>query len=342
MPGDLASRTGGYAYARALLQAMPETAWRLHHLPLPDGFPEPDGAALRLTAEAFARQPSDRPLLVDGLAYGCLPPALLQAHAGRWLALVHHPLALENGLSAARAAALRDSETQALAAAEGVVVTSPETARVLAADFGVPARAITVAEPGTIRPAEPAKGGGAVPRLLCVGTVSPRKGQDVLVEALSRLRGLAWHCRLIGSTDRAPETTRQLREAIVAAGLEARVELAGEVAPEAMEGCYAEADIFVLPSRYEGYGMAFAEALAHGLPVVACPTGAVPQTVPAAAALFVPPDDPRALAEALTRLLRDRALRQEKAAAAWDWGRRLPQWSDTARRVAAALDRMAP
>lgn len=337
IPGDLASRTGGYAYARAVLAEMPLDGWQLHHLELPAAFPQPDAAALEASSRAFRAVPEDCPLLVDGLAFGSFPAWLLEEQRGRWLALVHHPLALETGLSPDRAAALRASEAQALACTQAVVAASPETARELVRSYGVAEAKLVVAQPGTELPAEAAVGGGACPSLLTVGTISPRKGQDVLVTALAQLTDLPWRCRLIGGDRREPDAAARLRDLIVELGLSERVEIAGEVEADALAPAYRQADIFVLPSHYEGYGMAFAEAMAFGLPIVACPTGAVPETVPAEAALFVPPGSPDALAAALRRLLSDQSLRQEKAAAAWQQGRSLPTWRDTAAKLVSAL-----
>ncbi len=342
IPGDLESPTGGYAYARQLLQASPAAGWDLQHLPLPAGFPDPDAADLAETARVFRACPSDVPLLVDGLAFGAFSQDLLQEQTGRWVALVHHPLALESGIAPARAAALRLSELKALEAASGVVVTSPRTRRTLIDDYRVAPENVTVAEPGTVLPDRPAEGSGTPPTLLCVGTLSYRKGQDVLVRALAQLTDLSWRCRLVGSDRREPDAAGAVRHLIAQYDLADRVEVVGAVPGSALAEHYREADLFVLPTRYEGYGMVFAEAMAHGLPIVACPTGAVSGTVPQSAALFVPPDEPEALATALRRLMRDEALKQEKAVGAWAAGRQLPGWEDTARRVATALARVLP
>ncbi len=337
IPGDLESRTGGYAYARALLATPPVAGWRLTHLQLPGDFPQPDEADLAATASALRAAPADRLLLVDGLAFGCFPDWLLEEQRGRWVALVHHPLALETGVDPERAAVLRESERRALAVSAAVIVTSHETARELVRSYGVPEGRITVAEPGTRRPEAPAPRDGARPCLLSVGTLSPRKGQDCLVQALARLKDLDWRCRLVGSNTREPAAAARVRALIAEHDLAARVELTGEMDEATLATAYRAADVFVLPSYYEGYGMAFAEALSHGLPIVACPTGAVPQTVPAAAALFVPPGDAGALAGALRQLLTDRVLAEAKAAAAWRAGADLPSWQDTAAKLAAAL-----
>ena len=110
-------------------------------------------------------------------------------------------------------------------------------------------------------------------RLLCVATLTPRKGHLVLVEALAALKGRDWRLTCLGSLTRDPETVAAVRRAVAAHGLEDRITLAGEWPPERVGAAYAEADAFVLPSYHEGYGMAFAEALAWGLPVVATEAG---------------------------------------------------------------------
>ncbi len=112
--------------------------------------------------------------MIDGLALGVLPEAATEL-AGRnpLLALVHHPLALEFGLTTARIETLRRSERAALASVRGVIVTSAATAQLVVSDYGVPAQRITVARPGTDRvpPAqpEPTRRSDGVIRLLSVG-----------------------------------------------------------------------------------------------------------------------------------------------------------------------------
>ncbi len=234
------------------------------------------------------------------------------------------------------AATLRGTEREALGAARVVIATSEHTAGTLAEDYGVAAERIHVAPPGTER-ARRATGGGATPSLLSVATVTRRKAHEVLIQALSRLRDLPWRCRIVGSLEREPTTATQVTALVHALGLEGRVTLEGEIAPLDLEAAYRMADLFVLPSRHEGYGMAFAEAMAHGLPIIACAVGAVPQTVPPDAGLLVAPDDSEALAAALRRVMTDEGIRRRMADAAWAHGRTLPGWAETARSVALAL-----
>lgn len=338
VPGALGTPTGGYAYARAVLARLPAHGIAAAHLALPGSFPHPAETDLVETVRLLSGIPAEAALLVDGLAYGAIPPAAIDALARPVVALCHHPLGLEAGLSPARAAALIATERAALARAARVVVTSPATAATLVADFGVPHARIVVAEPGT-DPAPRAVGApaGAPTALLAMGAISPRKGFDLLVAALARLTDRDWRLTLVGPTDRDPATVAALRAQIAAAGLGARVTLTGTLDDAARDAAYAGADVFVSASLYEGYGMVLAEALARGLPLVASTGGAAADTVPDAAALKVPPGDVDALAAALATILDDAALRARLADAAWEAGRRLPGWDDATARIAAAL-----
>lgn len=337
VPGDLSAPTGGYAYARELLRHLPAHGVEVAHLALPDGFPDPTADDLARTAAALSDVPRDAALLVDGLAYGALPPAVIRAAGRPVSALVHHPLGYETGLSPERAAALIAGERAALALADRIVATSRYTARLLGAEFGVPAGRITVAEPGTPPAARVAPRPGPPVRLLAVGTVTHRKGYDVLVRALASLTDLDWSLTIAGSLDRAPDCTASLRREIAALALGGRIALPGTVTPDALDRLHAGADLAVSASLFEGYGMALAEALARGLPLVATTGGAAAETVPAGAGIAVPPGDAPALAAALRALIADPARRAAAAVASWEAGRRLPDWPDTAACIAAAL-----
>lgn len=338
IPGDLSLPTGGYGYDRRLIAGLPGLGWQVVAVPLPAGYPFPSHAERQATRDAFDSVPDDAIALADGLAFGAmneLAPAL--SARLRLVALVHHPLADETGLTAAQAEAFQASERAALAHVRAVVCTSRTTARRLADGFSVPPERITVAPPGT-DPKPRASADGSPPVLLSLGALVPRKGHDVLIEALSLLRHLDWTARLVGADDRDPEWTRRLKSRAAGLGLAGRISFAGAVADADTE--LASAGIFVLPSRHEGYGMAYAEALAHGLPTVGCRAGAVPDVVPEEAGALVPPDDPSALAGAIARLLTDPEAHRRAADAAWAVGRALPTWQDTARIVAGVLERL--
>jgi glycosyltransferase involved in cell wall biosynthesis len=235
------------------------------------------------------------------------------------IALVHHPLALESGLTPAERRALQESERAALATVRQVVVTSPATRRILVADYGVPTEMIAVALPGSERTAGPVvvrRAAGEAINLLAVGAVVPRKGYDVLITALDQLADLDWQLVIAGDCKRDRATAGELARTIARKRLEQRVCLAGAVNEHELAALYRDADVFVLASRFEGYGMAYAEAIAHGLPVIGTQTGAVPDTVPAGAGILVPADDATALAAALRTMIADAGLRERSSAAA--------------------------
>lgn len=342
IPGDLSLPTGGYAYDRRLLREWREMGVAARHLPLPGGFPNPSAAELSETGRALLSQPHDSVLLIDGLAYGAFPEDIAAGLAGRVVALVHHPLGLETGLSPAQAAEFVKREATALRHASAVVVTSETTKRLLVADFAVPAEKITVAEPG-VDPAERAVGSdGESVELLAVGSLVPRKGYDVLIAALERLADKPWHLTIVGADDRVPATTAALREQIAATGLSERIKLAGAFRQAELDAAYAKADLFVMPSLFEGYGMVLTEALARGLPILCTTGGAAAETVPDTAALKVPPGDVAAFRAGLARLVDDTEERRQRADAAWDAASTLPRWRGTATIVADVCAKVFP
>jgi glycosyltransferase involved in cell wall biosynthesis len=342
VPGDLATPTGGYAYDRRMFAELGKLGWWIDLLDLGQGFPWPSDAT-RLTARAqlLAIQ-AGRAIVVDGLALGVLPEAAAELSDHHpLLALVHHPLALEAGLSVDQADALRASERAALAAVQGVVVTSAATARLVASDYGVPVERIAVARPGSDpAPLAPGSQDGIV-RLLSVGAVVPRKGFAVLIAALATLPDLNWQLTIAGDRTRDRDAAAQLDADIARHALENRVTALGAVSPSRLAALYAEADLFVLASHFEGYGMAYAEAVAHGLPVIGTNAGAIPETVPADASLLVAPGDIPALAAVLRRVIGNAALRRQLAGAARAAAPQLPTWRQSAEIFARALERLA-
>jgi glycosyltransferase involved in cell wall biosynthesis len=341
IPGDINLPTGGYAYDRRVLAALPAHGVQVRHLALPGSFPMPSAEDLKTTSRLLATSEAGAPIIVDGLAYGAMPVALLVPVANPIIALVHHPLCLEAGLTAQRQAVLRASETAALSRAAHVIVTSPLTARTLGVDFAVPPGRITVAEPGTDRGTR-ARGTGAPLQLLAVGAIVPRKAYDVLVQALGAMENKDWRLTIAGPANRDPAALGALHEAIRATGLADHINLIGPVSTAELDDLYAAADLFVMSSLYEGYGMVLAEAMARGLPIVCTTGGAAAETVPEGAAIKVQPGNQQALSEAIFRAVDDPNLRRRMSDASWAAGQKLPRWEDTARIVAGVIKELAP
>ena len=339
IPGDLMTDTGGYRYDRRLLAELRAMGGDVSHIALAGSFPEPSPADNSAAAERLAAVPPGCPVIIDGLALGAMDRTVLSAMAAPIVALVHHPLAREAGLDRARRSQLYRSERDNLALAAHVIVSSPHTAALLSADYAVPADRITVARPGSDRPsARVAK--AEPPLILSVGIQVPRKGHDVLLRALARVADRPWQAIIAGpALDRAHAgLLAGLREEL---GLVSRVRLAGRVPGDELARRYGQASLFALATRYEGYGMVFDEAMAHGLPIVTCASGAVPATVAPGAGRLVPRDDPDAFAAALATLLDDGAARSAMAAASAAGGAALAGWESTAQRVATVLDGVA-
>jgi len=342
VPGSLATPTGGYAYDRRMIEELERLDWQVDVVDLGEGFPWPSDATRARAWLRLSDVPPGRTIVIDGLAFGVLPEAVLQLRVENPLiALVHHPLALEAGLSMQQANILRSCERAALIAARLVIANSAETARHLTNDYGVAADRIVIACPGT-DPAPMASGSrDGLVRLLSVGALVPRKGFDVLIAALATLAELPWRLTIAGDRSRDPATAVRLDADIACHGLGARVTVLGAVPPERLRELYTSADLFVLASRFEGYGMAYAEAIVHGLPVIGTTAGAIPETVPAGAGVLVAPDDVDALALTLRRLIENPDERRRLAEAARQAAGQLPTWRDSAAIVSRALEEFA-
>jgi glycosyltransferase involved in cell wall biosynthesis len=336
IPGDIGTLTGGYVYERRMFEGLRAEGRDVMHLELMAGFPNPSPAAMADAVGQLAALPRERPVILDGLVFGSLDPAGLARCAAPVVAMIHHPLALEAGLSEAARAHLYATERVNLARAAHVLVPSRHTARTLADDYAVPSERITVAPPGTDRPRrapEPAH----PPLILSVGIQHPRKGHDVLIDALTRVRDLDWNCVIAGpawDADYARALARQAQDS----GLGQRLTLAGKVAQDRLDRLWSCATVFALATRYEGYGIVFDEALAHGLPIVSCATGAVPDTVPETAGVLVPAEDASDFANALRTVLTDPEARARLAAGARAAGAALPSWQETAAIAGRVLD----
>jgi glycosyltransferase involved in cell wall biosynthesis len=349
VPGDIddvARCSGGNVYDRRLCRGLAGAGRTVHVVPVAGRWPHPEAAGRGALAAALAAVPDGAAVLVDGLV-ACGVPEIIGPAARRVavVVLVHLPLGDETGADPRLVA--RERET--LTAAAGVVATSPWTAQRLVAMHGLDPDRIVVAAPG-VDPAPLAPGtDGAVtdPRtshLLCVGSITPTKGQDLLVTALARVADLPWSCDLVGPVRRDPAHVAAVTAAVHRYGLDGRVRMRGPVTGTDLDAAYAAADLLVVPSRAETYGMVVTEALARGIPVLATDVGGLAATLgrdPAGRVpgLLVPPDDPAALGGALRDWLEQPLLRNGLRHSAGERRGMLDDWEVTTRCVSAALER---
>ncbi len=314
--------SGGNVYDRRVIDGLGGRA-----IAVPGAWPRPGDTGRAALRRALSALPDGAPVLVDGLVAGSVPDVVVPQTRRLALAvLVHLPLADD----------LADAERETLRAAHAVVATSAWTARQLHERYGVTA---TVAHPG-VDPAPLARGTDGAGRLLCVGSISAVKGQDVLVDALARVRDLPWACALVGPLRRDPAHVALVREAVTAHGLADRVTLVGPRTGPDLDAAYDAADLLVLPSRVEAYGMVVTEALARGVPVLATDAGGVTEALGDGPGLLVPPGDPAALAAGLRRWLTEPGLRDDLRAAARARRNALTGWEVTTRCLSQVLDRL--
>jgi glycosyltransferase involved in cell wall biosynthesis len=335
-PGDLKTQTGGYSYDRRLIDELRGLGLEVEALSLPLRSLNPDQQTLNGVQQIFAALPDQAVVIIDGLAFGVLDDLAMKEHQRlRLIGLCHHPLALETGLNDAQKKTLLASEKKALSFARATIVTSDHTKQVLIDQFGLPAEKVIAALPGTDLVPFALCDGNPI-RLLTVASLTQRKGHDVLIDSLATLKPLCWQARFVGGIHFDPDWAKKLREQVNTLELSERIIFAGSVDDTQAE--YQQADVFVLPSRFEGYGMVFAEALAAGLPVIAARAGAVPQVVPEAAGLLVPPDDTQALTDALRQVLTNEPLRRSLQVGAKQAAAALTSWTDTAKLVARKIE----
>ena len=324
-PGNLNTNTGGYHYDRRLILELQKLGKAVKTISLSEKFPFPDASALKHANDRFSSIPDDSTVIVDGLAFGAMK-SVTEFHKNRLrlIGLCHHPLALETGLGALQKKLFLKSEAHALQCARHIIVTSENTRKILIEDFFVAISKITVAMPGT--DTYPfANCNGSPPKLLTCASFTQRKGHDVLIDAFNLLKDLSWTARFVGDQRLDPAWTSSLKRKISASHLEDRVEFVGTVKNLSNE--YQNADIFILPSRFEGYGMVLSEALAHGLPIVSTYAGAIPDVVPESAGILVAPGDYSELATALKSIIMDQSLRMKMQMNAQKIALNLPSWN---------------
>ncbi len=336
---DPSQPSGGNRYDRRVSDALRASGIEVREHAVAGDWPAPDARATNALAAIVADIPEDAVLLVDGLIASAVPDVLVpHAHRLTLVVLVHLPLGYRSDHDAI---VVRAREHAVLSAASGIVVTSSWTRMWLVDNYAIAPQRIHVAWPGT-DPAAVAAGtpdGGA---LFCVGAVAPHKGHDVLVTALAELAHLPWRLTIIGSLDRDRDFVARVRRQAAAAAIDSRIDFTGPLKAADVDRAYGAADLVVLPSHFESYGMVVTESLSHGVPVLATAVGGIAEALGETPAgrrpgILVAPGDPAALASGLRRWFGDEGLRQTLREAARQRRETLPSWTTTGAAVTRAL-----
>jgi glycosyltransferase involved in cell wall biosynthesis len=337
LPGDIDDESrpsGGNVYDRRVCDGLAEIGWSVHEHDVAGHWPWASVSARMALTDVLAGLPDRALVLLDGLIASAAPEVVIpEAARLRLVVLLHMPLG-EGSLQG------RPRERAVLSTVSSVITTSHWTQAWLLDHYGLDDR-VHVAPPGA-DPAPLAAGTTSGGELICVGAVTPAKGYDVLLEALTMASDLRWLCTWVGSLELDPGFIGRLRRRAEQVGVHRRIRLTGPRTAAALDATYADADLLVLPSRAETYGMVVTEALARGIPVVASNVGGVPEALGRAPdgtrpGLLVPPGDPTALGAALRLWLEDAGLRESLRSAARERRDELRGWDETATRISRVL-----
>lgn len=334
---DPARPSGGNVYDRRVCQGLAQRGWVVREHGVPGAWPRAGTAGHDALARAIRPIPDGAAVLLDGLVASAAPDVLVpHARRLRQVVLVHMPLGHRPPDGAVRA-----REGAVLAAAAAVVTTSVWARRRLRELYALPGDRVHVAAPG-VDAAGVASASTAGAALLCIAAVTPGKGHDVLLDALATVRDLPWRCTCVGSLDGDPAFAARVRRRARDLGLGERVAFPGPRTGPDLDRAYAAADLLVLASRAETYGMVVTEALARGVPVLATEVGGVPEALGVGRdgtrpGLLVAPGDPAAFGAALRAWLGDAELRERLRRAARERRATLRPWPATASVLARVL-----
>jgi glycosyltransferase involved in cell wall biosynthesis len=340
--GDLQQRTGGYIYDAHIIRGLEKLGWAVsvHSTSSHSTKKVQTHTNLEIILDSIK---DGQTVILDGLAMGQHPDELgRHCHRLKLISLLHHPLSEESGLSPSEKTRLLEVEMKALGTCTGVITTSQFTAKQLV-DMNVAEKIVRTVIPGT-DPVPCAKGphNNTPPRLLCVASVIPRKGLDILVEALHQIQHLDWECICAGDLERSPHYASKILNSVSERHLNHRILFTGECSSSTIAKLYDLSSIFVLASRYEGYGMVLTEAVVRCLPVISTTGGAIPHTLNGTSAVLVPPGNANCLADAIKAALDSHSDNNHRSGKPKGAQSRFPTWDQTIQHFEEAIITLVP
>lgn len=341
--------SGGNIYDRHVRDGLRAAGWQVRMIPVPE---------ITESGDVLLAVPDEAVVIVDGLV-AVRESSAMTAHASRlrMIVLAHMVASLlpdhtDHTAKTAEPAGVIDRERAAMRSAQRVITTSEWTrSELVKRALANPCDAVVALPGARLAPmSTPSASGG---RLVCVGVVARHKGQDLLVEALTHLTSIeGWTATVVGSLTTEPAFVGELAEVVARASLTDRVSFTGPLTGAELEAAYAAADLVVVPSRSESYGMVVAEALAHGIPVLATDVGGIREAlsgwgdVPTDArarpwAPLIPAEDTNALETALREWWSNADVRAELAARAREARNQTRPWSATVAVIESVLREVA-
>jgi glycosyltransferase involved in cell wall biosynthesis len=347
--GSLKTLSGGYLYDRVLVEYLRAQGDQVEVISLPDrSYPgRLAGNLFRPRSVGKAQLPLDI-LLQDELCHPSLiwwNRKLKGSDGVPVISIVHHLLTSEPGHHLWLAPLYRRVELAYLRSVDGFIFNSETTRKVVENAVGQDLDSV-VSQPGADRLNPSVSDEEIIARsrtdgplrILYLGNVIPRKGLDVLMDALLRLSENAWELTVVGSLEMDRDYSAIVKQMVGIGGFEGRIRFTGPLEDIQLVREMENHHLMALPSYYEGYGIAYLEAMGFGMPVIASDAGAAPEIITAGVDGFlIPPGDSAALADLIEGLMADRPRLAQMGCAARRRYLASPRWAESMEKIRSFL-----
>jgi len=337
IPGELDQLTGGYIYDRKIISGLAGDGHRvIVHNPGND-FPFPGRGSLDRCRKIFKSLEPGEPVIIDSLALGPSEAIISSlVDPSPLIALVHLPLFMNPSFSERETHYFRLLETRAWSKMAVIIAVSLHTKQIIQ-ECGVDSSKVQVISPRAESLTRKENYPLAPRNLLCVANYTGNKGHLMLVEALFNLKNSDWIVRCYGDKKREGGYFAKLQQTVNSKGLQNRILFKGSLPHEALPEVYLSSDLFILPSEYESFPMVLAEALMHGIPVIAAEAGGIPEVVPDGAGLLFKPRSINSLQAAINEAIENTGLYKKLCHKAAGYYKSAYSWNDNVNRFEQIL-----